>query len=373
MPPSLINNIFRCPWCVSDPLLQSYHDGEWGRRPCPEERHFEYLMLECAQAGLSWMTMLRRRDAYRAAFTEHGAEKVAAMGEAEMQALLQNPGLIRNRQKIRAAVSNAAAFLQVQREFGSFDAYLLSFFGGRPPVNSVKDDRSVPAATEASQRISRDMKLRGFSFMGPTVTYAHLQAAGIVDDHVNGCFAKAPLPASPPVEESKFMALALAGKALLDAGVRFGVGGSVLLYRHGLAEDFRDIDLVVMKEDGAKADGVLSILGARAEEKPSGIYATSFFRTYEIGGTGVDMMAGLAVRHPGGVYEYAFDEHTVRDHWPVNGVMLPFCPLSDWAFLYGLMPGKERKAELIETHLLAKGKGEASCTAAAGQARTNCM
>ncbi len=351
--------MFRCPWCESDPLLQSYHDVEWGRRPCKEERHFEYLMLECAQAGLSWITVLKRREAYRSAFSTPGAEKVAAFGEAETQALLQNPGLIRNRQKIRAAVGNAAASLAVTREFGSFDAYLLSFFGGRPLVNSVADDRSVPAATEASQRISRDMKLRGFSFMGPTVVYSHLQAAGLVDDHVNGCFAKAPLPLSPPVGEDKFAALATAGKALLNAGVRFGVGGSALLYRHGLTEDFCDIDLVVMKADGPRADAVLSSLGAKAEEKPAGVYATQLFKTYEIGGIGVDMMAGLAIRHPGGVYEYVFDEHTARDHWPVNGVMLPFCPLSDWAFLYGLMPGKERKAELIKTHFLTHGKGDA--------------
>lgn len=343
--------MFRCPWCESSPLLADYHDREWGRRPCPEERHFEYLMLECAQAGLSWMTVLKRREAYCAAFAGFDAAKTAAFGEAEMGALLENPGIIRNKQKIRAAVQNARAFLAVQREFGSLDAYLLSFFGGRPLVNSVEDDRLVPPATKASHRISRDMKARGFAFMGATVVYSHLQAAGIVDDHVNGCFAKAGFPAAPAVDEGKLSALSVVGKALIAAGVRFGVGGSALLYRHGLAQDFRDIDLVVLMADGAKAVQVLSGLGTMAGEKPCGVYATALFRTFHMDGAGIDMMAGLAIRHGEGVYEYAFCENSIRDHWPVNGVMLPFCPLSDWAELYALMPGKERKAELIRAHL----------------------
>jgi DNA-3-methyladenine glycosylase I len=349
--------MFRCPWCESDPLLQKYHDEEWGARPCPEEKHFEFLMLECAQAGLSWMTVLRRREAYREAFANFDASIVAGWGDNQVETLMQNPGIIRNKQKITAAIKNARAFLQIQEEFGSFDAYLLSFFGGRTLNNNVEDDANVPPVTSVSQDISLDMKSRGFAFMGPTVVYSHLQAAGIADDHVNGCFRKASFPPSPPVKEIKLKTLSRVGKALKAQNILFGVGGSAMLYRNELAEDFNDIDLIVALEDADKADGVLLSLGKMGEERSSGVFETKVFRSYEVDGVGVDMMAGLAIRHDEGVYRYDFRKDSVCDDWPVYGTMLPFSALEDWCVLYHLMPGKEKKAECIKTHFEAHGAG----------------
>lgn len=346
--------MYRCPWCESDPLLQAYHDGEWGKRPCPEKKHFEFLMLECAQAGLSWRTVLRRREAYREAFAGFDAAVVQEFGEREMEALLQNPGLIRNRQKLNAAVKNAKAFAAVQREFGSFDAYLLSFFGGRPRVNDVADDRLVPAATEVSKAISADMKARGFSFMGATVVYAHLQAAGIVDDHVNGCFCKAEA-SSAPVEEAKLRTLKKVGKALKTAGVRFCVGGSAMLYRNGLAEQFNDIDLVVELCDADKAEAVLLGLGQKEEAKSSPPFATDVFRCFLVDGVGVDMMAGLKIRCGGQIYSHWLTEDSFADLWPVWGEMLPFDALMGWGVLYHIMPGKARKAEMIKAYWKSGG------------------
>jgi DNA-3-methyladenine glycosylase I len=349
--------MFRCPWCESDPLLQKYHDEEWGARPCKEEKHFEFLMLECAQAGLSWMTVLRRREAYREAFARFDASTVAGWGDEQIETLMQNPGIIRNKQKITAAIKNARVFLQIQKEFGSYDAYLLSFFGGQPLNNDVEDDKKVPAVTAVSQDISLDMKARGFAFMGPTVVYSHLQAAGIADDHVNGCFRKAPFPPSPPVAEVKLKTLSRVGKALKAAGILFGVDGSAMLYRNGLAADFNDIDLIVKLEDANKADEVLASLGTRGGERSSGVFKTAVFRSYEVDGVGVDMMAGLAMRHDEGVYRYAFWEDSVCDIWPVYGAMLPFGALEDWCVLYHLMPGKENKAERIKAYFKAFGVG----------------
>jgi DNA-3-methyladenine glycosylase I len=349
--------MFRCPWCESDPLLQKYHDEDWGARPCTDKKHFEFLMLECAQAGLSWMTVLRRREAYREAFAKFDANTVAGWGDEQIETLMQNPGIIRNKQKITAALKNARAFLQIQKEFGSFDAYLLSFFGGRPLINDVADDKSVPAITAISQDISLDMKARGFAFMGPTVVYSHLQAAGIADDHVNGCFRKGTFPPSPPVEEIKLKTLSHVGKALKKAGILFGVGGSAMLYRNGLVEDFNDIDLIVALEDAIKADEVLLSLGTRGGERSSGVFETKVFRSYEVDSVGVDMMAGLAMRHNEGVYRYDFREDSVCDTWPVYGTMLPFCALEDWCVLYHLMPGKENKAERIKAHFGEHGVG----------------
>ena len=347
--------MFRCPWCESDPLLKQYHDEEWGARPCPEEKHFEFLMLECAQAGLSWMTVLRRREAYQEAYAGFDAKAVAHWGEEQLEALMQNPGIFRNRQKITASLKNGRAFLQIQKELQSFDAYLMSFFGSRPVISHVEDDAHVPAATAVSQAISSDMKARGFSFMGATVVYSHLQAAGIVDDHVNGCFRKAAFPPSPPVAEIKLAVLSRVGKALKAADILFGVGGSAMLYRNGLSGDFNDIDLVVALEDAQRADDVLSRLGARGAERDSGVFETSVFLSYEVEGVGVDMMAGLAMRHDAGVYRYAFGADSICDTWPVYGEMLPFCALEDWCVLYRLMPGKEEKAERIKAHLKDQG------------------
>ncbi len=347
--------MYRCLWCESDPLLKAYHDEEWGARPCSEQKHFEFLMLECAQAGLSWMTVLRRREAYREAYAGFDASTVAGWSEERMELFMQNSLIIRNRQKIAASLKNARAFLQIQKEFLSFDAYLLSFSGGRPRVNSVEDDALVPPMTAASQHISADMKARGFAFMGATVVYSHLQAAGIVDDHMNGCFCKAAFPPSPPVNEIKLKALARVGRALKEAGILFGVGGSAMLFRHGLSEDFNDIDLVVAQEDTFKADEVLSGLGKRGEARPAGVFETAVFRSFQVDGVGVDMMAGLAIRHDAGVYRHVFDKESIKDHWPVYGVMLPFCALEEWGVLYRLMPGKEAKAERILEHLKAHG------------------
>lgn len=347
--------MFRCPWCQSDPLLQSYHDGEWGARPCPDEKHFEFLMLECAQAGLSWMTVLRRREAYRAAFANFDAATVAGWGDAQIETLMQNPGIIKNKQKIAAAIKNAKAFSRIQKEFGSFDAYLLSFTGGRPVINNVEDDKNVPAVTAVSADISLDMKSKGFAFMGPTVAYSHLQAAGIADDHVNGCYRKASFPPSPPVSQIKLKTLSRVGKALQAENILFGAGGSAMLYRNGLAEDFNDIDLVVSLEDADKADAVLTSLGTRSEEKSCGVFETAVFRSYEADGVGIDMMAGLAIRHDEGVYRYDFRNDSICDTWPVYGAMLPFCALEDWCVLYHLMPGKESKAERIREQLKSHG------------------
>ena len=344
----------RCPWCESDPLLQAYHDDEWGKRPCPEDKHFEFLMLECAQAGLSWMTVLKRREAYREAFAGFDAKLVCTFGEDEMEALLQNPGLIRNRQKLNAAVKNARAFVAIQQEFGSFDAYLLSFFGGRQQVSDVQDDRLVPAVTDVSKAISADMKARGFSFMGATVVYAHLQAAGIVDDHVNGCFCKA-ISGPVPVGENKLRTLQKVGKALKTSGVRFCVGGSAMLYRNGLAEQFNDVDLLVESSHAKKAEAVLLSLGREEEAKSSPAFATDIFRSYLVDGVGVDMMAGLKIRCGEQMYSHRLTEDSFADRWPVWGEMLPFAALEEWCALYHLMPGKAHKAEAIKAHLKSSG------------------
>ncbi len=348
--------MYRCPWCESDPLLQAYHDEEWGKRPCSEQKHFEFLMLESAQAGLSWMRVLKRREAYREAFAGFDAAAVQGFGESELEALLQNPGLIRNRQKLNAAVKNARAFVAMQREFGSFDAYLLSFFGGRTQVHDVADDRLVPAATEGSKAISADMKARGFSFMGATVVYAHLQAAGIVDDHVNGCFCKAE-KGPVPVEEVKLKTLQKVGRALKASGVRFCIGGSAMLYRNGLTEQFNDIDLLVEPEDSDKAEAVLQGLGQREEAKSSPPFATDVFRCFTVDGVGVDMMAGLKIRCGEQIYSHQLTEGSFADLWPVWGQMLPFCAPEEWCVLYHLMPGKAHKADLIKAHL----KGSVLC------------
>ena len=315
-----------------------------------EEKHFEFLMLECAQAGLSWLSILKRREAYRQAFAGFDAKLVCAFGENEMAALLQNPGLIRNRQKLNAAVKNAKAFVGVQQEFGSFDAYLLSFFGGRTQVNDVANNSLVPPDTEVSKAISADMKARGFCYMGPTVVYAHLQAAGIVDDHVNGCFCKASA-SSQPVDALKLRTIQKVGKALKTAGVRFCIGGSAMLFRNGLVEQFNDIDLLVEPADADKAEAVLLCLGRQEDAKSSTAFATDIFRSYFVDGVGVDMMAGLKIRCGEQLYSHQLTEASYADRWPVWGEILPFSALEEWCVLYHLMPGKAHKADLIKAHL----------------------
>ncbi len=178
----------RCGWAGSDPLLIRYHDEEWGVPVHDDRRLFEFLVLEGAQAGLSWRTVLARRDRYREAFCGFDPDRVARFGARDVARLLSDPGLIRNRLKIEGAVGNARRFLSARREFGTFDAYIWSFAGGAPVVNRFRSAAEVPAATEASRAMSRDLRARGFRFAGPTICYAFMQADGMVNDHVVGCF-----------------------------------------------------------------------------------------------------------------------------------------------------------------------------------------
>jgi DNA-3-methyladenine glycosylase I len=177
----------RCPWCGDDPLYQQYHDEEWGVPVHDDRTLFEFLILEGAQAGLSWITILKKRENYRAAFDNFDVKKVARYSDKKIAALLANEGIVRNRLKIHAAVTNAKAFMQVQKEFGSFDAYLWAYVDGRPIVNSFKTMKSVPAVTPLAEKISKDLKKRGFKFVGPTIIYAFMQAVGVVNDHLLSC------------------------------------------------------------------------------------------------------------------------------------------------------------------------------------------
>jgi DNA-3-methyladenine glycosylase I len=178
----------RCPWPGVDPVYIDYHDKEWGVPVRDERRLFEFLVLEGAQAGLSWITILKRREGYRAAFDNFEAERVARFNRRKIESLLKNPGIIRNRLKIESAVKNAQAFLRVQDEFGGFAAYQWAFIGGKPQQNRWRSMRQVPAKTELSDTLSKDLKKRGFSFVGSTIMYAHMQAVGMVNDHLTSCF-----------------------------------------------------------------------------------------------------------------------------------------------------------------------------------------
>ncbi|WP_374165993.1 DNA-3-methyladenine glycosylase I [Arcticibacter sp. MXS-1] len=184
-------SIIRCGWCGSDPLYMKYHDEEWGKEVHDDEVLFEFLILESAQAGLSWITILKRRENYRKAFAEFDVRRVAAFTEEDVARLMQDEGIIRNRLKIEAAISNAKLFLKVQEEFGSFDRYLYSFMPeGKAIINEVGNLKDVPARTELSDTISRDMKKRGFKFFGTTICYAHMQATGMINDHLDNCSFK---------------------------------------------------------------------------------------------------------------------------------------------------------------------------------------
>lgn len=180
--------ITRCGWPGNDPLYVAYHDEEWGVPKHDDRRLFEDLVLDGAQAGLSWITILRKRENYRAAFDNFDPRKVAAYDEAKMAALLADPGIIRNRQKINSAVQNARAFLKIQAAFGSFDAYIWQFVEGWPIQNQWRSLAEIPAQTPLSETISKDLKQRGFSFVGPTIIYAFMQAVGMVNDHLVDCF-----------------------------------------------------------------------------------------------------------------------------------------------------------------------------------------
>ncbi|MDZ7340682.1 MAG: DNA-3-methyladenine glycosylase I [candidate division KSB1 bacterium] len=178
----------RCPWPGNDELYIKYHDEEWGVPVHEDRKHFEFLVLEGAQAGLSWLTILRRRENYRQAFAHFDPTKVAQFDAAKVAELLANAGIIRNRKKIESAINNAQRFLEVQRQFGSFDHYIWNFVNHRPVVNHWKSLSELPARTELSDRISKDLKQRGFSFVGSTIIYAHMQAIGLVNDHLVNCF-----------------------------------------------------------------------------------------------------------------------------------------------------------------------------------------
>lgn len=178
----------RCPWCGTDELYVRYHDLEWGVPVHDDQKHFEFLVLEGAQAGLSWLTVLRKRENYRLAFDGFDPQKVARYDAAKITELLNNSGIIRNRLKIQAALQNAQQFLKVQQELGSFDRYIWQFVDGKPVVNHWERLEEIPAKTPLAEKISRDLILRGFKFVGPTIMYAHLQAIGVVNDHLVSCF-----------------------------------------------------------------------------------------------------------------------------------------------------------------------------------------
>jgi DNA-3-methyladenine glycosylase I len=181
----------RCSWAGDKPHMIRYHDREWGRPVHRDRRLFEMLLLEGAQAGLTWDTILRRREGYRKAFAGFDPAKVATFTAHRKKQLQGNPGIIRNRLKIEAAVTNAQAFLAVQKEFGSFDRYVWQFVGGKPKVNRRRTMADVPATSPESDALSKDLKKRGFRFVGSTIVYAFMQAVGMVDDHLSTCFAKA--------------------------------------------------------------------------------------------------------------------------------------------------------------------------------------
>ena len=184
-----MNEPRRCDWSsLQDSLYREYHDKEWGVPVHDDRTIFEFLVLEGAQAGLSWGTILRKRENFRRAFEEFDPVKVARFDSRTVQRLLKNPGIIRNRLKINSAVQNARAFLEVQREFGNFDSYIWTFVGGSPRVNNWKRLSDIPAATPESEAMSRDLIRRGFRFVGPTICYAHMQATGMVNDHLVSCF-----------------------------------------------------------------------------------------------------------------------------------------------------------------------------------------
>jgi DNA-3-methyladenine glycosylase I len=185
--------LVRCGWCGADPLYVAYHDEEWGVPVHDDRKLFEFLILEGAQAGLSWITILRKREAYRKAFAEFDANEVARFGARQVRKLLGNPGIVRNKLKIASAVGNARAFLRVQEEFGSFARYQWDFVGGKPIVNRRRGLKDVPPRSELSDAFAKDLKQRGFRFVGSTIVYAHLQAVGVVNDHLVGCFRHAQL------------------------------------------------------------------------------------------------------------------------------------------------------------------------------------
>ncbi|GAB1447288.1 DNA-3-methyladenine glycosylase I [Bacteroidota bacterium] len=180
----------RCSWTGNDPLMNAYHDEEWGVPVHDDQKHFEFLVLDAFQAGLSWKTILYRREGFRAAFAGFDYRKVAEFTDADAERLLQDPGIIRNRLKVYGTIKNAKAFLQIQEEFGSFDAFIWQFTGGKVKDNQPATSSDIPATSPESDAMSKALKKRGFTFVGSTICYAYMQAAGMVNDHVVDCFCR---------------------------------------------------------------------------------------------------------------------------------------------------------------------------------------
>jgi DNA-3-methyladenine glycosylase I len=178
----------RCDWCKNDPLYMAYHDTEWGIPVFADDILFEFLIMETFQAGLSWITILRKRENFRSAFDQFDYKKIANYSDAKYEELLLNAGIIRNKLKIKATMTNAIAFMEIQEEFGSFSNYIWGFIKGKPIKNNRKNLSELPATTDLSDSISKDLKKRGFKFVGSTVIYAHMQATGMINDHVTECF-----------------------------------------------------------------------------------------------------------------------------------------------------------------------------------------
>jgi len=178
----------RCPWSLGSEKYRAYHDSEWGVPVHDDRKQFEFLILEGAQAGLSWSTILNKREGYRAAYADFDPVKVAAFDEQKIEALINNPAIVRNKLKIRSSITNAKLFLEVQKEFGSFDTYIWGFVNHKPIINHFKAMSEVPATSPESDALSKDLKKRGFKFVGSTIIYAHMQAVGMVNDHLVSCF-----------------------------------------------------------------------------------------------------------------------------------------------------------------------------------------
>ena len=185
-----MGNKTRCAWCEKDDLYRDYHDNEWGNPVYEDDKLFEFLVLETFQAGLSWYTILKKRDNFRKAFDQFNYKKIAQYGDAEIERLMQDAGIIRNGLKIKGTITNAIAFMETQKEFGSFSNYIWGFTDGKPIDNNPKTLKDVPAVNEISDALSKDLKKRGFKFVGSTVVYAHMQATGMVNDHVEECWRR---------------------------------------------------------------------------------------------------------------------------------------------------------------------------------------
>lgn len=185
-----MGNKTRCAWCEKDDLYRDYHDNEWGNPVYEDDKLFEFLVLETFQAGLSWHTILKKRDNFRKAFDQFNYKKIAQYGDAQIERLMQDAGIIRNRLKIKGTISNAIAFMETQKEFGSFSNYIWGFTDGKPIDNNPKTLKDVPGVNEISDALSKDLKKRGFKFVGSTVVYAHMQATGMVNDHVEECWKR---------------------------------------------------------------------------------------------------------------------------------------------------------------------------------------